>query len=72
MAAGHFAKPEKLFQVMPSVHHVKRSPLRRRERAHDRMVEQLDVPPEAGFTLRNDRIHRRELCPDLVLYLRRR
>ena len=35
------------------------------------MVEQLDVAPEAGFTLRNDRIHRRKLCPDLVSHLLR-
>ena len=41
----------------------------RSQRTQNRMVEQLDVAPEAGFTLRDDRIHRRELCPNLVSHL---
>jgi hypothetical protein len=30
------------------------------------MVEQLDPGPEAHFTLCDDRIHRRNLCPDFL------
>jgi hypothetical protein len=33
------------------------------------MVEQLYVAPEAGFTLRDDRIHCRNLFSDLVSHL---
>jgi hypothetical protein len=37
-----FAKPEKLFQVMLPVHYMKLSPLRRTQRAQNRMVEHVD------------------------------
>ena len=66
-----FAKPEKLFVVMPSMHHMKLSPLCCSQRTQNRMVEQLNVAPEAGFTLRDDRIHCCKLCPDLVSHLLR-
>lgn len=67
-----FAKPEKLFLVMPSMHQMKLSPLCRSHRTQNRMVEQLYLAPEAGFTLRDDHIHRRKLCPNLVSHLLRR
>src|SRR5271167_597830 len=67
-----FAKPEKLFQVMLPMHQMKLSPLCRSQRAQKRMVEQVDPGPEARLTLRDDRIHRHNLCPDLVSHLLRR
>jgi hypothetical protein len=67
-----FAEPEKLFLVMPSMHQMKLSNLCRSQRTQNRMVEQLYLAPEAGFTLRDDRIHCRNLFPDLVSHLLRR
>src|SRR5260370_20939556 len=67
-----FAEPEKLFLVMPSMHQMKFSNLCRSQRTQNRMVEQLHLVPEAGFTLRDDRIHCRNLFPDLVSHLLRR
>jgi hypothetical protein len=64
-----FAKPEKLFLVMPSMHQMKLSPLCRSQRTQKRMVEQVDPAPEAHFTLRDDRIHRHNLCPELASHL---
>ncbi len=45
-----FAKAEQLFLVVPSVHQMERSPLGRRQRTQNRMVEQLDMAAEAGLT----------------------
>jgi hypothetical protein len=67
-----FAKPEKLFLVMPPMHQMKLSPLCRSQRTQNRMVEQLYLAPEAGFTLRDDRTHRHKLCANLVSHLLRR
>ena len=64
-----FSKPEQLSLVVPSVHHMERSPLCRSQRAQNRVVEQLDVTPEAGFTPRDRRVHRRKLCPNLASHL---
>src|SRR5215469_14068982 len=51
---------------------MKLSPLWRSEWTQNRMVEHMHPVPEAGFTLRDNRIHRRHLCPNLVLHLLRR
>ena len=59
-------QPEKLFLVMPPMHQMKLSPLRGSQRAQNRMIEQPLPAPETCFTLRDDRIHRRNLCPNLV------
>jgi hypothetical protein len=66
------AKPEQLLVVMPSMHQMKLPPLCRSQRTQNRMVEQLYVAPEAGFTLREDCIHRSELCAKLVSHFLRR
>ena len=57
---------------MPSVHHMKFSPLWRSQRAQNRMVEHVDAAPEARFTLRDNRVHRLNLCPDLLSHFIRR
>ena len=63
MPGRAFAKPDKLFQVMLPVHYMKLSPLRRTQRAQNRMVEHVDPASEARLALRDDRIHRHHLSP---------
>ena len=58
--------------MVPSMHQVKLSPLCRTQRTQNRMVEHADPPPKAAFTLRNERIHRCNLGPELVSHFLRR
>ncbi len=60
------AQLQYLFVVMPSMNHVEFSPLWRSQRAQNRMVKDEDAASEARFTLRDDGIHRFELCRDLA------
>src|SRR5208282_1191546 len=64
-----FAKLKKLFLVMPSMHEVKLPPLWGSQWTENRMVEQLHLASESGFTLRDDCVHRRQFCPNLVSHL---
>ena len=64
-----FAKLEKLFVVMASVHHMKFSPLRRGQGAQDGMVKHVDAGTETRFTLRDNGVHLPNLGPELGAYL---
>jgi len=57
--------------VVPSVNHVKSSPLWSGQRAEDGMVEHVDAAPKARFTLSDDRVHLGNLGPEFFAHLRR-
>jgi len=61
-----FTKVEELFQVMLPMYYMEHSPLRRIQRAQNRMVEQTDPASETHLALRDDCIHRQNLFPNLV------
>src|SRR5450755_4454973 len=60
------AQLQNLFVVVASMHHMKLSPLWRSQWAQNRVVEHVDAAPEARFALRDDGVHRLDLCRDLV------
>ena len=62
------AQPFNLLGMMSSMHPVKLSPLRRRQRTQNRMIQHFAVS-EASLALLDDPVHRGNLRPNFRLYL---